>query len=489
MADLQSKLEESSENDIKEKKKVKKDSKKKKKSKKSKKAKKSEKTEKVQIDDVPSQEEVVVQTSDEMTSSTAEEISADVEHEPVEDESRDDHFDEMDEEQHFDKTSGDERKIFLSRIPAAFDEKSITSTLNGALGADAVESVSLSEAKNEDNDRIENPDPPTLYPHPHPNGEVKEHRGFAFVTMTSVEMRDKAVEQGTIKGKVKETSKRKYTLYVRPIVRNDGIGGMCMQADNAESDICFLWSKFRCPYGTDCKFKHSGEGACIEKKEAVGDKRSLQKCFAFRTKGKCKLGDECPYSHDFEPNKTDKFVKLDKKDKDCINWKTKGKCWKKDKCPYRHDASVRQAFLDKKAKKEGSKKRGRGEKVSQPLSIRVFGLNYDTKEEDVREYFKHCGKISEITFPTYEDSGRSKGYCGVLFVSPKATQKACELDGQELQGRWLSVQPGKMYLRQWEQREEIRKQGGTEEVDIVEKDVGEFGQKVKKRKKHGFNAN
>jgi RNA recognition motif-containing protein len=84
-------------------------------------------------------------------------------------------------------------------------------------------------------------------------------------------------------------------------------------------------------------------------------------------------------------------------------------------------------------------------------------------------------------FPVFEDSGRSKGYCGVLFTSPKATEKACELDGQELHGRWLSVQPGKMYLKQWAEREKTR----LEETQ-AEPEVGEFGQKVKKRKRHGF---
>jgi RNA recognition motif-containing protein len=178
--------------------------------------------------------------------------------------------------------------------------------------------------------------------------------------------------------------------------------------------------------------------------------------------------------------------KKDSKEKDCIGWKTKGKCRKRDKCPYRHDDAVREAFIAKKQKKV-DKKRDREEKVSQPLSVRVFGLNYDTTEDDVREYFKDCGIIKEIMFPTYEDSGRSKGYCGVLFVSPKATQKACELDGQELHGRWLSVQPGKMYLKQWEQREQDRKEGKVGQDEVEEDDkVGEFGQKVKKRKKHGF---
>jgi len=466
------------------KKKLKKESKQKKKSKdEKKKSKKIKKAEKVQVENdevvIPQEEEVVVEddSTDQAEPIPEEEFVVDYQPEEIQNQV----FAEENGEEFFDKTVGDERKIFISRIPATFDEEAITRTLNNAFGEDSVENVALTEAKKEDEYE------PWADKPREENGKEKEkeHQGFAFVTMTSIEKRNEAIAKGTVKGNPKENSKRKHTLYIRPIVRLDEF------ADNeGVNDNCFLWTKFRCPYGADCKFKHVGEGACEEKREAVGDKRSKQKCFSFRTQGKCKLGEECPYSHDFEPKKSEekKVVKKDAKDKDCINWKTKGKCRKGDKCPYRHGESVREATLAKKQKKVEKREREE-DKVSQPLSIRVFGLNYDTTEGDVREYFKHCGVIKEITFPLFEDSGRSKGYCGVLFVSPKATEKACELDGQELHGRWLSVQPGKMYLKQWKEREEQGKKDGegedNEEIEEVPV-TGEFGQKVKKRKTHGF---
>ena len=376
---------------------------------------------------------------------------------------------ENEEDMYQEQSNDDDRKVFVSRIPSTFTEESITLSFTKVFGEGSVEYVALTGAKPDEN--IEE----TVDRSRKDEESNKEHRGFAFVTMNSVEKKDEALEKETIRAKAKETSKRKHTLYIRPIIREEEGDG------NSEKGICFLWKKFRCPYGDECKFIHSGEGGCEEKKEPNKDKKSTQKCFSFRTKGKCKLGDKCPYSHDFEPKKTsDNVTERDPSEKDCINWKTKGKCRKGDKCKYRHDESVREAFLAKKEKKD--KKRSREEKGSQPLSVRVFGLNYDTTEEDVREYFKDCGTIKEITFPKFEDSGRSKGYCGVLFVSPKATEKAVELDGQELHGRWLSVQAGKMYLRKWEQREQERMNESTKE----EKRVGEFGQPVKKRKNHGY---
>ena len=140
----------------------------------------------------------------------------------------------------------------------------------------------------------------------------------------------------------------------------------------------------------------------------------------------------------------------------------------------------------KRKRETASADGGEDIKNRQPLSVRVFGMNYDTTEQDIREFFEHCGPIMEITFPTYEDSGRSKGYCGVLFQSPKAVAKAIELNEAELHGRWLSVQAGKMYLKQWEENERKQHSTSTETESEQAVTVGEFGQRVKKRKKHGY---
>jgi len=78
-----------------------------------------------------------------------------------------------------------------------------------------------------------------------------------------------------------------------------------------DKNVCYLWSKKRCPYGDDCKFVHKGECGCrivtpaASKKNgesnndgADGTAKKKGKCFSFRSKGKCKLGDDCTYSHD-----------------------------------------------------------------------------------------------------------------------------------------------------------------------------------------------
>ncbi|KAL7543199.1 hypothetical protein ACHAXR_012481 [Thalassiosira sp. AJA248-18] len=408
-------------------------------------------------------------------------------------------------------TSGDSCKVFLSRIPQMFNDETIKRILEEHFGDGCVVEVSIVCERAEDGESVDKKDDINIKQSKSGKDATAatQHRGFGFVTFSNQSQRDAAIEAGTVRGSAKSTSKRKHTFYIRPVVRDDDDGNE-YEKNGAEENknICFLWKKNRCPYGDDCKFVHEGDGGCVTDAKKGGDEASQkkkQKCFAFKKSGKCKLGDECPYSHDVvvtsktesgaaggtgEDNQQAKGKAKVKSQIDCINWKNKGKCRKGEKCPFRHDEAIRDKVLAKKKgnKDDNSAKRKRDEtKIRQSLSIRVFGLNYETTQEDIRKFFAHCGPIMEITFPTFEDSGRSKGYCGVLFQSPKAVQKAVEMDGNELQGRWLRIQEGKMYLRKWEEVEKNRVD--AKKVEKMEDDmplVGEYGQKVKKRKKHGF---
>ena len=412
-------------------------------------------------------------------------------------------------------TEEDDCKVFISRIPQTFNEDSVRRILNDKFGDGCVMDVSLVSPKEEDDEATTNEKRALLDSDP---TEKKEHRGFGFVTFSSKSICDEAIKCGTVRGSAKEASKRKHTLYIQQVVREE-IEDSSAPSDSAiGKNICFLWKKFRCPYGDECKFVHDGEGGCASSIEGTGKKAKVQKCFSFKKRGNCKLGEKCPFSHEMgktdgstiqgkDANEKEKDRIKDNSAKDCISWKSKGKCRKGDRCPYKHDESVRIKALSKKTKaaldtttdglsKTKRKLQERENKVKQSLSIRVFGMNYSTTKEDIHAFFSHCGKIVEITFPTYEDSGRSKGYCGILFASPKAAQKAVEeMNERELHGRWLSVQSGKMFLRKWEEGERVRRDGGsgdgdgqegTDKVADEEPLIGEYGQRVKKRKKHGF---
>eukprot|EP00978_Attheya_sp_CCMP212_P015697 scaffold40544_cov44-Attheya_sp.AAC.2 len=402
-----------------------------------------------------------------------------------------------------DVDDADARNIFVSRVPPVFDDEILKALFEAHFGEGSVMNVSLALDKEEDADGNDNDDntrerkvEPERKGRKNDKDDKPPHKGFAFVTMDTIERAQQAIDQKTLRASIKTTSKRKYTLYIRPIVRNEQDSGNDDGTSNANNNsrVCFLWTESRCPYGEDCKFSHEGEGGCLEKSLSGGKK---QKCFAFKKKGKCKAGDACPFSHDLKEEPAKKSAPapttvVAKGEKDCINWKTKGKCRKGERCPFRHDPEVQKAVLAKKSKSSSERNDATTTstgKIRQPISIRIFGLNYDATEADIRAYLEHCGTIVEITFPTFDDSGRSKGYCGVLFQSPKAVAKAVELDGQELQGRWLSIQPGKMYLRKWGEQQEQQQQGKDKRQHTENEDKprgGEHGQKVKKRKTRGY---
>ncbi|KAL3915627.1 MAG: hypothetical protein SGILL_005558 [Bacillariaceae sp.] len=362
-------------------------------------------------------------------------------------------------------------KIHIARVPTKFDEAIVRRILQDKLkeeieGDDViVKTVELiypredvdGEAGNEperkDTARVDKAD--------------KEHRGFGFVSFNSQNAMEAALELGTTKVGRKATSKKLYTMHLRPYqdkIATEKEGDENDEQTNNLHNVCYLWSLNRCPYGDDCKFRHIGPGGCVNDNAADMDpnerlRKKKGKCFAFK-KGKCDKGDDCPYSHDvvvvdLENKESSHHKDIPTSEKDCINWKTKGKCRKGEKCPYRHDPELQQRALDKKKRKrqeegdneDSNKKR----KEKQPLAVRVFGMPYACTEQDVRDLFAQCGTIQKIVFPIFEDSGRSKGFCGVWFVSPKATEQALKLDGAQMHDRWIRIQRGKtMDVSEWE---------------------------------------
>jgi len=279
-------------------------------------------------------------------------------------------------------------------------------------------------------------------------------------------------------------------------------------------DLCHLWELHRCPYGEQCKFQHVGAGGCLGIDESKLTSEALKllqrkrkgKCFIYKKKGRCDKGDACPYSHDFDvpslmpttevttSTTTDDAIDanttanttvttkqkriLANSEKDCINWKTKGRCKRRETCEYKHDPVLQQKALHKieTKKKKQQQKRKQAEdgdaknnnssnkkqklddstdrKIKQPLSVRVFGMNYETTENDIKEFMEQKAghPIKSMIFPKYEDSQRSKGYCGIYFASPKAARDAVtHCDNAELHGRWLRVQTGKsMTVEEWD---------------------------------------
>ncbi|CAN0425508.1 unnamed protein product [Ascophyllum nodosum] len=88
----------------------------------------------------------------------------------------------------------------------------------------------------------------------------------------------------------------------------------------------------------------------------------------------------------------------------------------------------------KEAENDEDKKANTREKAT----ICVKGLPWDTPDEEVKNFFKACGKIESIEQPK-DSGGRSSGAAFVTFDNIAAALKAIEMDGQELGGRWLKI--------------------------------------------------
>lgn len=373
------------------------------------------------------------------------------------------------------------QKIFVSRIPTIFDVASVRRLLEEQLGVNTVLHVALAYEKDDQEDaKRSNREEDERFYRPNKKAKTvddehkeKEHLGFGFATLENTDLVQKAINEiKTVRGGAKPTSTRKHTLYIGPCLNDSE------DSQNGRKQSCFLYAKGTCPYGNKCKFSHEGPAPPVEHQQQRQQAKKPKKCRDHR-KGKCKLGDICPFSHDFEPKRKPLFIaSRPDSEKDCIDWKTKGKCRKLEKhiaCPYRHDPIVQQVVLAKKAKKKQQQRSNSKTERQNPQqqdtaetnqSVRVFGLNYDTREDVVRALFaNHCGGascIARVDFPVFADSGRSKGYCGITFQSSAAASKAIELTGTELDGRWLSIQAGPMLLDEWEQQYRPKRQKRTD---------------------------
>lgn len=68
------------------------------------------------------------------------------------------------------------------------------------------------------------------------------------------------------------------------------------------------------------------------------------------------------------------------------------------------------------------------------------GIPWSCDENDLRDFFKGCGKIKDIRMARWQDSGMSKGYAHVSFAGAAGVRAAFGRDGKYLKGRYLTVQ-------------------------------------------------
>lgn len=84
---------------------------------------------------------------------------------------------------------------------------------------------------------------------------------------------------------------------------------------------------------------------------------------------------------------------------------------------------------------------------TEPLSkvehtVYVEGIPFDATPDQVQEFFSKGGieDIVELRLPTWQDSGRLRGYGHILFASSASYEKALTLSGQNMGKRYLTIQ-------------------------------------------------
>ncbi len=70
----------------------------------------------------------------------------------------------------------------------------------------------------------------------------------------------------------------------------------------------------------------------------------------------------------------------------------------------------------------------------------VGGLSWGTNDDGLRQAFSKFGEVSEAKVITDRETGRSRGFGFITFVSDQdATSAMSEMDGKELDGRTIKV--------------------------------------------------
>ncbi|KAK8808457.1 hypothetical protein WA158_008358 [Blastocystis sp. Blastoise] len=73
--------------------------------------------------------------------------------------------------------------------------------------------------------------------------------------------------------------------------------------------------------------------------------------------------------------------------------------------------------------------------------VYIDGLPYETQEADIQEFFKELkSHIIQVKMPRYQDSGRCRGYCHVVFDDESCITEALKKDHEYMGKRYVRVQ-------------------------------------------------
>lgn len=80
------------------------------------------------------------------------------------------------------------------------------------------------------------------------------------------------------------------------------------------------------------------------------------------------------------------------------------------------------------------------ERTDYSKTIFVGNITFETTEEKLRQFFEDVAKNFEVKIQNNDNSGRSKGYAYVIFENAEDVENALKKNGQELDGRTLTIE-------------------------------------------------
>ncbi|KAK7357961.1 hypothetical protein VNO80_17259 [Phaseolus coccineus] len=78
-----------------------------------------------------------------------------------------------------------------------------------------------------------------------------------------------------------------------------------------------------------------------------------------------------------------------------------------------------------------------------PTKVYVGGIPYYSTEDDIRSYFESCGTITEVDCMYFPETGKFRGIAIISFKIEAAAKRALALDGADMGGLFLKIQPYK----------------------------------------------
>lgn len=86
----------------------------------------------------------------------------------------------------------------------------------------------------------------------------------------------------------------------------------------------------------------------------------------------------------------------------------------------------------------GKNNDNKGFSSQKSCSVFVGNLTYDTNEDDIRMFFKDCGRIVDVRIAK-GDNDKPKGFCHIDFENEDDADKAVKMNGEDLNGRNLKI--------------------------------------------------